>query len=519
MSLFNLPIRFNRKLLLLFVVILGLSACDRPTNQLDQLLAQHQQQTVKLKRAINSPLVWQLEFIQTNQQQMLMRDLFEGLVVYDPTGKIVAGVAQSWESSDNQNWTFILREKAKWSNGQPVTANDFVQSWQKLATTDHPFKNYLNFINLQNATAVIQGEQPVEQLGVEAIDDRILRVQLDKPTPFLPEMLAHIALLPQWLDNSNTEAGKLISNGAYVIEHTKDKEIQLNRNPHYWDQNNVFFAQVSYHQWQENQGISDFDIIQNPSVALANIRLPTLCTYYYAFNFNHPQLAQSEIRQALVSMISVKNSLPTESAAMMQASTDFLPYSLQMEAKNSWEPILVENLLQQQNITEKQPLKLQLTYEENGIHPSIARALIQMWTQSDLIKISPQTLKWQEVAHKRNQGDYHIIRSGWCADYHEPSSFLMNFHSKSPDNKSGYQNRHVDELLEKTLFSISSSERTALYQQISAILLKDAVVLPIFQYMQPIYVSTTLQGVEQKNPTEVIYSKHLKRHAAKTTNH
>ena len=122
-------------------------------------------------------------------QVALLRDLFEGLVIYDPRGNVIPAVAESWQTKDNKTWTFSLRQDAKWSNGEPVTAQQFVASWQALATSASPLKSYLAYMNLANADAVLKGELPADRLGIVAENDRTLLLSLDKVTPYLPQML------------------------------------------------------------------------------------------------------------------------------------------------------------------------------------------------------------------------------------------------------------------------------------------------------------------------------------------
>lgn len=195
----------------------------------------------------------------------------------------------------------------------------------------------------------------------------------------------------------------------------------------------------------------------------------------------------------------------------MKASVSFLPQSMQSEQEGNWEPILVENLLQAEGINDKFPLQLTLTFDQDRFHLQIAQRLIQAWSQSDMIRIHADPVSWQTLLEKRAGGDFQIIRSGWCADYNDLSAFLINFHSKSPDNKSGYANSEVDRLLEESTEKISTQERGAIYNQIVQLLQNDNVVLPIFQYRTPISVNPDLLGIDTNNPTGIIYSKDLRR--------
>ncbi|WP_040975601.1 peptide ABC transporter substrate-binding protein [Necropsobacter massiliensis] len=511
--MFNFPLSlhslFSLKSAVFFCAVLGLSACDQPVQPSESSalppVSAPQVNVEVLTRGVYGDLVISPSALQNEEQSIFLRDILEGLVIYDPHGRIIPAVAESWRTEDNKNWTFVLRDDAKWSNGEPVTASDFVRSWQLLARSDSPLKSYLTFLNLQHAPEVIAGELPVEKLGVDAIGERELRIRLDKAKPYLPAMLVHPVLLPQYL---NAHSG-FVTNGAYTVAGQQNDMIHLVKNPYYRAAEQGFFKQVDYRKITPQQGLNELDLVHNPASSHSAISyLPTLCSYYYEFNFKDPILAKSAVRKALVSMMSARNLVRHELPAM-QASSHLLPQSMRMEQESRWEPVLVEQLLQQNGINEKTPLQLHLTFDQDGIHPRVAQGLMQMLSQSDMIRISAEPVSWQQLLEKRATGDFQIIRSGWCADYHEPSAFLMNFYSAGPDNKSGYSNKKVDQLLEQTLQNISEQERSALYAQVIDILQQDNVVLPVFQYTAAVYIDPSLDGIDRLNPTQTIYSKDL----------
>ncbi|PJG84196.1 peptide ABC transporter substrate-binding protein [Caviibacterium pharyngocola] len=523
-SSFTFP--FLRKSAVIFGAIFMLNACDQKQNEpilppnSPPEIAQTEPQETQAKRdllirGVYDDVVINPLMLQRESQTAFLRDILEGLVIYNPQGEIIPAVAESWQTEDNKNWVFILREEAKWSNGQAVTAQDFVKSWRQLALSNSPLKSYLLFLNLANAREVMTYQQPVEKLGVEALNERMLHIRLDKAVPYLPAMLAHPALLPQYF----AEHEGFVTNGAYRILGQKDDLIHLAKNEFYRDNSAIFFNRVDYQKILPDQALGEIDLIENPSQpTLQTLHLPKLCSYYYEFNFKDPQLAKSAVRKALVSMISTRSLVQSEKPSML-ASNQLLPQSMQPEAEGGWEPSVVEQLLQQSGISETAPLQLRLTFDQESFHSAMAQRLIQMWSQSDMIRIIAEPVSRQVLLEKRAAGDFQIIRSGWCADYNDPSAFLMNFYSAGPDNKSGYHNRELDQLLEKTLDTISAQNRTALYAQAARILQKDNVVLPIFQYTTPFYLAPSLSGVEPNNSGGVIYSKDLRRNETAKTSH
>ncbi|AEW77273.1 LOW QUALITY PROTEIN: periplasmic oligopeptide-binding protein [Aggregatibacter actinomycetemcomitans ANH9381] len=438
------------------------------------------------------------------EQIAFLRDIFEGLVIYDPQGNVVPAVAESWQTKDNKIWHFTLRKEAIWSNGEPVTAQQFVASWQRLAQSDSPLKHYLRYLNLVNAEKVLQQTLLPEQLGIVAENDRTLRLTLDKATPYLPQMLAHISLLPQYLSPHEG----IVTNGAYQVMGQQGNLIHLEKNPQYWAKEKVAFKKCGL---SENRTATGRQRLRCGVAAAAtngsNSILPATLHLFLHLNFNTPQLAQSPVRKALAMMTSARSLLP-ESKNRIPLTDNFLPISMQT-IDSRWEQTPVEQLLSQARIGEKAPLKLTLSYDQSEVQSQLVQGLIRTWSQSDMIQIIGEGMPKQQLLENIAKGEFQIARAGWCADYNEPSAFLSLFYSRSPDNKSGYSNDELDGLFEQSLKVILPAERTALYGRIEQILQEENVVLPLYQSTVPVYLNPTLNGYDPANPTEVIYSKDL----------
>ncbi len=174
----------------------------------------------------------------------VIRDLYEGLVNQNEKGELVPGVATRWQSNDNRVWTFTLRDNAKWSDGTPVTAQDFVYSWRRLVDpkTTSPFARFAALAGINNAQSIIDGKAAPDTLGVTAVDAKTLRVQLDKPLPRFSNLTANFAFYPcskrpMWRAVRNGRAlGALIGNGAYVLkDRVVNEKLVVEPNSHYWD--------------------------------------------------------------------------------------------------------------------------------------------------------------------------------------------------------------------------------------------------------------------------------------------
>ncbi|MGR6981857.1 peptide ABC transporter substrate-binding protein [Testudinibacter sp. P27/CKL/0425] len=448
--------------------------------------------------------------LQDDRQLPLIRDLYEGLVRVDKNGMLQPAAAESWQQQDYKIWTFRLRPNLSWSNGEPLRAQDFIQSWYALAAqgNDNPLSAYLRFMALENIEPVLNKTHGVEMLGIKALDDQTLQLTLSQPVPYLPQMLSHVALLPSY---QGENSGALVSNGAYRVLYGNDQELLLEKNPFYWNAPAVSFRNVSYRALNDNslqpEALSELDLLPQLSMATAleasgkmhALHLPSLCNYYYEFNFRHPKLKQSAVRNALAGMIS----LPEIVADIPQARANakFLPRQMQaQDAEQSWTRTIVEQLLAQAGVNSQNPLRLRLSYEEQGIHPQIAEKMIRMLSQSDLIQIEAEALTRQQLLEKRVAGDFDLIRSGWCADYRDPSAFLNILHSQSANNKMAFSNPQIDQLLQQSQASdISGAKRLRRYTQIENIINQEQIVLPLFQYYTPYWISRDLAGYETSN--------------------
>lgn len=461
----------------------------------------------QLNRAIYSAhLQLDPHFVKAVADAAPLRDLLVGLMAYDSQGDVVPAIATNIFSDDGKNWLLLLNEEAKWSNGEAVTASDFVASWQRLAdpANGSPLAHYLIYMGLLNAKAVIEGKLPPSELGVKALNAHSLQIQLHSPHYQLPKMLAHLALLPTYRGQKPQADQPFISNGHYRMQSLQKLDAILQavspEQP---------FQTVRYQLVSTAQNVDRFDMIENPLVNYQRdvINLPRLCSYFYEFNFTDPKFQQKAIRQAIRTMVS-----PSEVSHGFGIPThSLLPKALFTTSDRYLSKATAEQLLEQAGVDLHQPLKLTMTYDQQDQHQAIANRILRVLSRSDLFQVHLQAVDWQALLAKRQQHTFELIRSGWCADYPDPAVFLMPFHSKSPDNKSGYHNHQVDSDLEQLQQSQNANEREQLIFNIMQQLENDVAVLPLFQYQRRLTVAPDIMGIDLRNHSEVIYSKDLYR--------
>lgn len=473
----------------------------------------------------------------------VIRDLFEGLTNQDAQGKIVPGVAQSWSSSDNKTWVFTLRNNARWSNGDPVTAQDFVYSWQRLVDPKNSsaFAWFAGLSGIENAAAITKGEMTPDKLGVAAQGKYQLRVTLDRPVPWFPALVANVALfpVPQKIiaqeGDSWTAPGKLVGNGAYQLsERVVNEKIVLTRNPHYWDDAHSVLTKVTFVPINEESSATkryranDIDITESfpkNMYALLKKTLPgevytpdQLGTYYYAFNTQKGPTADVRVRRALSWSIDRKviadKVLGTGEKPAWHFTPDVtagfkpLPVFMQQHDQNSLNA-QAKSLLAAAGYGPGKPLKLKLLYNTSESHQKIAIAVASMWKKNLGVDVTLENQEWKTYIDSRNSGNFDVIRASWVGDYNEPSTFLNLLTSGNSSNISRFSNAEYDAVIAKASRETSDQARNSDYNRAEQILAEQAPVAPLYQYTNGRLIKPWVKGYPITNPEDVAYSREL----------
>ena len=258
-----------------------------------------------------------------NIEAFILKDLYEGLTIYDAAGKIVPGAAESWKvSDDGLTYTFKLRENAKWSDGSPVTAQDFEFSFKRVEDPKTAAK-YANILYpIKNAEMVNTGKADPKELGIKAVDDKTFEITLERPTPFFLELLAHQTALPvskASLEKNGADfvkPGTMVSNGAFqLVSHVPNDSLVVQKNPNFWDAANVKLDKVIFYPIDDQAAsvrrfeAKEMDLVYNFSAdQIERLRSaykdqvhvsPTLATYYYVFDGREAPFNDVRVRQAL----------------------------------------------------------------------------------------------------------------------------------------------------------------------------------------------------------------------------
>ena len=472
----------------------------------------------------------------------ILRDLFEGLTRLSPDGKVVAGAAASWDiSADGRIYIFHLRTEARWSNGDPLTAHDYVFSMRRLVDpkTAAAFAFFLSPVI--NASEIIAGDRPADELAVIALDEHTLEIRLRASTPYLPGVLTHPANFPVHRSSLSrhgrafTRPGNLVSNGAYVLsEAVIGSHYAIEKNPHYWNAENTAIEQVVYHQIPNQNAefaryrAGDLHVtytVPNNLFALAAENYPDqlkvspqLTTYYFGFNLRRaPFAGQRGLRRALSMVVDRKMLTKSILTAGQTPATGWVPpgvanYTAVEPEWAGWtmEQRLVEarRLYRAAGYSEANPLKVEIRYNSADIHRNIAVAIASIWNETLGVEASQLNEEFQVLLQDMRDGNADVFRSSWIADYDDAYTFLEILHSAAAANFVGYVNPEYDALLEQAAATPDTDQRRSLLQQAEAIMLEDQPLMPIYFYVNKRMVSPRVNGWKN-NSLNIHYSQDL----------
>ncbi|TCV99933.1 oligopeptide ABC transporter substrate-binding protein OppA [Biostraticola tofi] len=472
------------------------------------------------------------------------RDVLEGLVINDVDGHAVPGVAASWDQKDFKIWTFHLRPDAKWSDGSPVTAQDFVFSWQRLADpqTASPYESYLQYAQIENIDDIISNKKKPDTLGVKAIDEHTLEVTLSAPVPYFIKLLAHPSMSPvpqkvvEKFGDRWTQPANWVGNGAYKVKDwVINERLVLERNPQYWDNAKTVINQVTYLPISSEvtdinryrAGETDMTYNNMPIELFQKLKreIPTevhvdpyLCTYYYEINNQKPPFNDVRVRTALklgldrdiiVNKVKAQGDLPaygytppyTDGAKL--TPPEWFGWSQDKRNEEA------RKLLEQAGYTKDKPLTFDLLYNTSDLHKKLAIAVSSIWKKNLGVNVKLENQEWKTFLDTRHQGNFDVARAGWCADYNEPTSFLNTMLSGSSNNTAHYKSPAFDAFISDALNAGDDNARAAIYAQAEQQLDKDSAIVPVYYYVNARLVKPYVGGYTGKDPLDNLYVKNL----------
>ncbi len=448
----------------------------------------------------------------------ILRDLYEGLTIETPDGEVIPGTAESWEISDEgKTYVFKIRKNAKWSNGDPVTAHDFVYGLRRSVDPATASKYSQILAPVLHAEDVIAGKQPVGNLGVKALDEHTLEIRLKASTPYFLGLLNHSSTYPVHKGSVEkhggqfSRPGKLVSNGAYALqEWVVQSHIKLERNPHYWDNDDTIIDTVYYYPIEDQSTelkryrAGEIDRTEDiPSQQIKWIKknladelqvAPYLGNYYFGFNLTRPPFKGNlKLRRALSMAIDRKiitekitgigekplySWVPPGINGYEAAKFDYADWTQKQRVEEA------RKLYKEAGYSRANPLTVEVRYNTSENHKKLAIAVAAMWKQALGVKTRLVNEEWKVFLENRKQKQVtQVFRAGWIGDYNDPYTFMEILHSKHGLNDSAYYNPEYDALLRQASMEGDPKKRFAIMRQAEELILRDHPVMPIYSYV------------------------------------
>jgi len=453
-------------------------------------------------------------------------DLYEGLVIEGPDGSLLPGVAESWEiSDDGRRYTFHLRANARWSNGEPVTADEFVAGITRGVSPNSISPYSFLLAPIANAVNVIQGQVPADELGIRAEDSRTLVIELASPASHLPGILAMPVAFPLYGGENFDDAqfrkpDRFVGNGPYVLDQWLPLErIRLRKNQNYRAADAVAMSTVDYYPIVNPDTelsmyrAGELDITATvPAGRVAGMRderpdelriAPSLGIYYIAFDLSEPPLDDKKLRQAL-SMAIDRDAVVAILARGESPAFGVVPpgVAAHIASTYAWRVLPAaerekeaRRLYVEAGYDAGNPLHLSLIYDTGDVHETVALAVSAMWRDVLGADVSLQKKEWQLfLATRNNRAEWQAMRFAWFGDYNDASTFTEIFRSGNPQNLSGFQSKEYDEVLNEAAVTIDAGARAALLSHAEQLLIDEYPIAPLYFFVSKHLVRTDIEN-------------------------
>ncbi len=469
--------------------------------------------------------------------------LFEGLVAFNAQGRPEPGVAERWDiSEDGRVYTFHLRADARWSNGDPVTAHDFVASWQRTLSpeTGSDYASQLHY--LVNAKAFNEGKlKDFAQVGVKALDARTLEVRLTHPTAFFLDLCAFITLAPVHLPSVTqhgdgwTKPGNLVGNGAYALAQWRiNHRIRLQKNPHYWNRAAVALetidclpisnANTALNFYSTGQADLMMDKGLIPTQLLMELKkrpdfhaAPFLGSYFIRFNCTKPPFNDARVRRAFGLVLDRNHLVEKITRAGERPAASLVP-----PGTGGYEPPpgpgrdleTARALLAEAGYPGGAGFpRVSYLYSEGELNESLAIEMQAMFREGLGVQIDLQRQEWKAYLRSMSDLSYDLCRATWVADYNDPNTFLSLFITNDGNNRTGWSNAEYDALIAAAGGEADPARRLEHFRKAEEILVsKESPITPLYFYVGvQFYDPERIGGIEpnllDEHPLRKMYLK------------
>ncbi len=487
-------------------------------------------------------------------ERVIIMALFEGLADLHPrTLEVIPGTAKAWKVSDSgTHYTFHIRENARWSNGDAVTAHDFVYAWRRVLDPKTGSQYAYNLYHIVGGREYNTGKlKDFNKVGIRATADRVLEVRLEHPTPYFLFLTSHFSLFPvhrRTLERHGpkwTRPKNIVSNGAFTLKEWRPHDrIVTMKSPRYWDAANVRLQQLNIYPLENKETVLNFyktGKIQwsGSGNYLPDARIPQLrkrsdyhepvrfATYFLRLNVTRPPLDNIDVRRALYlaidrNIIASKITRSGEKAAYSLTPTMLTHY--QPPQGPQFNPSKAAEHLSRAGFCApgynkkgcKPFPKVEMLYNTDERHKQIFLAIQQMWKQHLGIKhASLLNREWKVYLKEQRAKQYMVSRSGWIGDYPDPITFLEMFMSDSGLNYTGWGHAKYDELVTASHSEVNPKRREKILQEAEAVLLEELPIIPLLYYTTSYLLDSRVGGHYENyldlHPYKAIYIKEDRR--------
>lgn len=454
----------------------------------------------------------------------VLQDLYEGLTAESSAGSAIPAVAASWSADPaGTQYTFHLRPDARWSNGKPVRAQDFVVAWRRVLDPKQgsPVADDLRLI--AGAGAIIAGQAAPETLGVTAPSDDVLIVNLSQPAAYLPQILAHSAAFPVYSDAAarTHSPSEWISNGPYVLSKWQPGTVlELTRNPSYWDKANVHIPAVEYQVTSDDGAqyaryrAGQIDLTDSvPANMLPALRAehsselviaPFLATAYYGLNLSNKTLGSNlALRKALAMAIDRRQLVETLGFGQVGAY-GFVPPGTWNYDPQSWGWTVLgdaeriteaKRLYAEAGFTPASPLHLRVLFNSNPVIRRTAILTAAMWKDTLGVETELTDEEYKVFLNsRRDKSRWDVARLGWNADFNDASNFLDTFRARSANNDPGFEDPAFDALVDQAAATNDLGMRRQLLENAERVMLEDYPIVPLYFFVSKAMVKPYVRG-------------------------
>ena len=465
---------------------------------------------------------------------------FEGLMILNDKNEAEPAAAESYEvSDDGLVYTFKLRENGKWSDGEPVTANDFYYAWMRGIDKNTAAEYCYQFFYIKNAEKYYNGEVLADEVGLKVLDDYTLEVTLEAPTAYFTQLLAHQTYSPVREDivsaNPDTWATSpetYIGNGPFkLVQWDMKDQLVFEKNENYWDADNVKLEKLTFKLVTDTTTAyselkaGNFDVVNSvppneiePGKGEGVVQIiPKLGTYFFAINVGKQDnlnddvkkaLSNNLVRQAMCLAIDRQEIIDNVGKADQVAAYSFVPLGIpstdggEFSDKEYYDPQDMESniekakeLLKEAGYENGEGLPtIELMYNSEDSHKYVCQIVQQNLAEVG-INVELTNQEWAVFLNTRQNGEYQIARHGWIGDYSDPMTFLDMWVTNGGNNDSGFSNSEYDALIAEAKVETNLEKREELLRKAEDILMDEAPIIPIYFYTTVMAWNDDVEGI------------------------